>query len=442
MANRESTERLPTALAILAAVSIALACGKAGPNGLPAGTAAATPRPSEAPISAFDADGTAYGFFPTPPEASLESSLAHFEAMARHADFVLFQASIPWEDFAGSVDGESQARTDIKNQVSLARANGMDFIFVVDPLNGLNRGEFIGLPPGWEANFSDSNVRAALSNFALWIAREYKPRYLGLASEINTYADAHPDDSPNYLSLYHRVYDRVKGEFPGIQVFVTFQWEDLNNVFPGAAEGRPAFQTNWDQVEAFEPYLDVWAISSYPYFVFSSQGGIPPDYYSPLLGRTEKPLAVAEGGYTSRPVGPISATPEDQVGYLTAIHDQIGARLAFWAYLLMDDLDMQSIGEPCARRAARSRTWRACACSPPSVCGDRTGRRSRRLRRGTACGGPTEGKPPGDAWGLLFLPGQVDARTADTLPVFQGDRMFPLIQADGGPFPAEIGQHP
>jgi hypothetical protein len=86
----------------------------------------------------------------------------------------------------------------------------------------------------------------------------------------------------------------------------------------------------------------VWAISSYPFIVFKAGSDVPKHYYTPLRARTQKPLAVAEGGYTSRPVGPFTGTPEDQVAYLNAINAQIGERLAFWIYLLINDLDIGS----------------------------------------------------------------------------------------------------
>lgn len=319
-----------------------LACGS-GP-GTP--TALPSPQPAE-PIAAptFDPSRTAYGFFPSPPEASIESILNHFENMGRHADFILVQPNILWEEFVGGVEGESPKREDLRNQITLARANGMGWIFVVDPLNGLNRREFSGLPGGWEASFGNPDVRAAFTNFTLWIVREFQPQYLGLASEINTYLDAFPEDVDNYMSLYRETYDEVKAESPETQVFVTFQWDDLNNMFAPAAEGRPAGQTNWDQVEAFEPRLDVWAISSYPYFVFPSGDQIPPDYYAPLLERTDKPIAVAEGGWSSRPVGQAPGDPVSQTAYLRAIHDQLGERLAFWVYLLLSDFNEESYNE-------------------------------------------------------------------------------------------------
>jgi hypothetical protein len=299
----------------------------------------------EDPTTGFDfgSGDTAFGFFPSPPRATFESVLDHFQRLSEHSDFILVQPNIPWEDFLQGVDGESKAREDIKNQVTLARQFGLGWIFVVDPLNGLNRREFKGLPESWPASFSNPDVRQAFVNFSKWIVREFEPAYLGLASEINTYMDAYPDDVEAYVSLYKETYAQVKSIDPDVRIFVTFQWDDLNNMFPPASEGRAQYATNWDQVEVFEPYLDLWVISSYPYFAFPQGMDIPGDYYAPLLEKTDKPLAVAEGGWSSMPIGPVRGDEAGQEAYLQAIHDQLGERLDFWVYLILSDLDMDSI---------------------------------------------------------------------------------------------------
>lgn len=322
-------------LAILAALLVAaLACG-----GAPAGTPIPIPTLERSP---YDLGRTLYGFFPSPPEVTIESVMATYKAIGEHGDVALLQQSIPWKDFVDSADAQSPAITDIHNQYVLAHQNGLEVIFVVDPLNGLNRREFQGLPFGWEAGFGNGKVRAAFTNYTLRIVREFHPRYLGLGSEINTYADTYPVDFANYRSLYHEVYQLVKAEAPDTQIFVTFQWEELNNLIPSLAQGRP-YQPNWSQMEDFEPELDLWVISSYPFVAFGSGADIPADYYSPLLAQTSKPLAVAEGGFSSRPAGPAPGTPQDQVDTITAIHEQIGGdRLAFWIYLILTDLDLDS----------------------------------------------------------------------------------------------------
>ncbi len=310
----------------------ALACGSGTPG-----------IPPTLQSSVFDSSQTAYGFFPSPPEATLESIFKLFEDLSDHGDFVLIQQNTAWEDFVNGTDGESQTRTDLINQVKLAHQNDLEYIFVLDALNGLNRREFIGLPAGWEASFANPDVRSAYKNYALWVVRNFHPRYLGLASEINTYMDAYPDDAQNFVSLYNEIYALVKAEAPETQIFVSFQWDDLNNMFPQPEEGnRQKFDVNWEQIEVFEPNLDLWVISSYPYFVFPSGSEITTDYYSPLLLRTSKPVAIAEGGYTSRDIGQIISTPEDQVAYLNALHTQLGPRLAFWVNTILNDFNIDS----------------------------------------------------------------------------------------------------
>jgi len=317
---------------LLILVIAVLACGSQTPS---------TPFPTAA-TSIFDSGRTLYGFFPTPPEVSINSVMKIYKDLGSHADFVLLQQNVPWSDFVHTVDGASQKRTDIINQVTLARQNHLDTVFVVDGLDGLNRSQFSGLPFGWKAGFNNPDIRSAYENFALWIVEMFHPRYLGLGSEINTYMDTHPDDGQNFISLYNEIYARVKAEAPDTKIFVTFQWEELNNLIPQIANGRTPLHPNWDQVQAFEPNLDVWAISSYPFVAFKTGADIPADYYAPLLLQTSKPIAVAEGGFTSRSIGPVTGTPEAQVAYLNAIHNQIGSRLAFWVYLLLEDFNLDS----------------------------------------------------------------------------------------------------
>lgn len=311
---------------------LALACGE---------SAQPTPFPTHE-VSAFDKAQTAYGFFPSPPEISMESVLKHYEDLGEYGDFVLFQHPIPWKDFVNGVDGESQARTDIRNQMILASQNGLDAIFIVDPLNGLNRYEFMGLPRGWEASFANPDVRSAFTNYTLWVVREFQPRYLGLSSEINTYLETYPEEVVHYLTLYNEVYNLVKTEAPETQIFVTFQWENLNNLGIFEREGHRAYETKWEQIEMFEPNLDVWAISTYPFVVLSSGADIPNDYYTPLLARTSKPLAIAEGGFPSLASGVFQGSEQSQVDFLNAANDQIGDHLIFWVYLLLNDLNLDS----------------------------------------------------------------------------------------------------
>ncbi len=256
--------------------------------------------------------------------------LATLRGLSRHGDVVLLQRNIPWEDFYKSESAPSRAFSDLANLVRLSREKGLRTIFVVDALNGLDRRAFYGVPAAWgRPSFADARVRRAFKNFALRIVREFHPRYLGLGSEVNTYMAAHPGDAANLVSLYRQTYAAVKNAAPETQIFSTFQWDELR-----LADGG----INWQPIRAFEPQLDLWVISSYPCLWLGSRR-VPADYYSPLADETEKPLAVGEGGCSSRKVGRWPGSDRAQVDYLSAIAEQLGNRLEFWIYLLYNDLD-------------------------------------------------------------------------------------------------------
>ncbi|XOB98949.1 hypothetical protein ACMC9I_02340 [Deinococcota bacterium DY0809b] len=280
------------------------------------------------------------GFFPSPARIEWSSLLATLRGIGRHADAVLLQRNVPWEAFAQDPDAPSRRFADLVNLVRLSREQGLEPIFVVDALNGLDRRTFQGVPAAWgKPSFADPRIRRAFKNFALRIVRTFQPRFLGLGSEVNTYMAAHPEDAPHLVSLYRETYAAVKRASPATRVFTTFQWDELR-----AAPGGP----DWHLIEAFEPRLDLWVISSYPCLWL---GGRPPGsgYYAPLALRTDRPLAVAEGGCASRDSSRRPASEQNPSDYLNAIADQLGPRLAFWIYLLYNDLDLESYREAIGR---------------------------------------------------------------------------------------------
>jgi hypothetical protein len=297
-----------------------------------------------APLSIFDNGGTAYGFFPSSPEITAESLITTIKAIGQHGDIMLNMPQVPWADFIESAEAESQAIEDMRGSIELARQQGLEVIFVIDPLQAFNRRVIATMPEELTgADFATQGVRRAFKNYALRLVREFHPRYLGLASEINTYAHAQPEDFSNYVTLYHETYAAIKTEAPETLLFVTIQWEDLNSV--GLFSDDSAGEIKWDIVDQFEPNLDVYAISTYPYFAFEGAAQIPGDYYSSLLTHTSKPLAIAEGGFLSQDVGGFHGSPQDQIDFLQAIDGQLGGQLAFWVYLIIDDVNIESYAD-------------------------------------------------------------------------------------------------
>jgi hypothetical protein len=243
-----------------------LACGGGSPSPTATPTMAVQPSPTPS-VSVFDAVRTAFGFTPSSPEITAESFTATLQAIGQYGDVILTMPQVPWAEFIHQPDGDSPTIEEMRNTLSFARQYGLETIFVIDPLQSFDRRRIATFPPELAGgNFGTPAVRQAFKNFALRLVHEFQPRYLGLASEINTYADAEPEDFANYLSLYHEVYAAIKSEAPETQIFVTFQWEDLNSVGP-FSDDEPG-RVKWEIVESFEPELDLWAISTYPYFAF------------------------------------------------------------------------------------------------------------------------------------------------------------------------------
>lgn len=286
---------------------------------------------------------TEFGFYGTAPDLTAGSRTRTLRAISRHADALLLQPEVPWAQFLVTPDGRSAVIDGLRATVGQARRAGLAPIIVVDPLKGLDRTRFAPLPAGLgAADFGTPQLRRAYRNFAVRISREFHPRYLGLGAEINTYAAAHPADFPNFVSLYRETYAAVKAQSPSTKVFVSFQWEGLNGLDPRARPANPGPHLNWAPVDAFEPDLDVLAISTYPYFVHGSAAQIPADYYAPLTTRTRGPLAISESGWPSEPTDRFSGSPADQARFLRTVHTQLGSRLAFWVNLMIDDLDVQA----------------------------------------------------------------------------------------------------
>ncbi len=194
----------------------------------PGGSSGRTPTPhgSGSGATGSGSGRTKYGFYTTAPDLTARSRTRTLRAISRHADALLLQPEVPWVQFLSAPDGRSAVIDGLRATVGQARRAGLEPIFVIDPLKGMDRTRFATLPAGLgSADFGTPQLRRAYGNFAVRISREFHPRYLGLGAEINTYAAAHPADFPNFVSLYRETYAAVKAESPSTKVFVSFQWE-------------------------------------------------------------------------------------------------------------------------------------------------------------------------------------------------------------------------
>jgi hypothetical protein len=156
-------------------------------------------------------------------------------------------------------------------------------------------------PPAGLSSFSDPEVRNGVLAWVALLAETFEPRWLNVAVEIDMYSVSRPDDFHNLASLYREMYATIKGRYPDMMVFASFQMELGDRT----------------RVAELADALDLIGISTYPYI---DGGGIPPDDFIDDLTTLGLPMAIAETGYPAADMptirGPREFTPMDQVEYV------------------------------------------------------------------------------------------------------------------------------
>ena len=259
------------------------------------------------------------GFSTVPRELNADAYADTFDLASKYGEMVLIQRTPPWADFLpGASVGNDTAKTTAAERQSIADKK-LKLFFAIDPTDGsTGRDRLAGLPPSLSGkDFGDPAVRAAFIAYARYVAINYKPAYLALGVEMNQYYEKNKADWPNFKSLYSQAYDEVKKISPGTLVTVTFQYEDLQGILPTS----DSHFADWQLLRAFDPKLDILTISTYPSFAFSSAAAIPQNYYSQLRAFTDRPIAIAEMGYSSEAgaSGVNSGTEADQDAFLKRV---------------------------------------------------------------------------------------------------------------------------
>jgi len=225
-----------------------------------------------------------------------------------------------------------------------ARERGFQLVLAVLPVVGPER-DTVALPATYlgPARFSNPDVRRAFLDEVEWLVREIGPDYLSLATEIQGYFLAHPDDYDDFASLAGEAYDLVKAIRPATHVFVYFQYEAIYRDFFGGP--APAAANLRGLLAPFEPRLDLVGLSSYPALLggaAGSAGTLPADYYGRLAGVLTHPLFFAELGYPSQPSLIFLPGSEGDQASFVARWDELVAGLpvegSIWAFLHDPDL--------------------------------------------------------------------------------------------------------
>ncbi|MFQ5380426.1 MAG: hypothetical protein ACE5EF_02215, partial [Dehalococcoidia bacterium] len=181
------------------------------------------------------------------PDAGQAGYAAAFATAAEWGDVVLIQRAPPWDEFreGGHISEATEQLT--RFEQSLVDQYDLRVFFVIDPTDpAVERARLIDVPQeDFARGFEDADLRSALSGYAAYVARNYRPAYLAIGAEIDMYADRNPSQFESFLEAYEESYTVAKAANPATLVFPTFQLEDIEGNFGAAHPPR------WDLLLAF-----------------------------------------------------------------------------------------------------------------------------------------------------------------------------------------------
>jgi hypothetical protein len=146
----------------------------------------------------------------------------------------------------------------------------------------------------WEnLPFDHADVATAYVNYISWLIDQLNPIYVNYGVESNgqLWAEA---DFLKYKSFLSQVYPKLKTKYPNIPFFISFMVDES--------------QKGYTYANQLLPYTDFIGLSAYPYIGVSSSAdgntnpaNFPANYFERFIDLApEKPLAIAETGYTAQ----------------------------------------------------------------------------------------------------------------------------------------------
>jgi len=236
------------------------------------------------------------GFSDVPPELTDEAYVRQFDFAAAYGEAILLQRPPAWADFLPGASVSDALRDEVLAAREAARARDLAVVVALDPFDPANRARLDALPPGYEGrSLADPDLLTAFTAEAEFIARNMRPDFLVLGSEINATYERNPEAYFAFLEAYRAAYDVVKRASPQTQVLVTFQYEELLGVVPELPPHAP----RWELLDDLGLRLDLLGLTSYPSFAYPTARKVPPEYYLQLVEHTDRPVAFVGVGFSS-----------------------------------------------------------------------------------------------------------------------------------------------
>jgi len=236
------------------------------------------------------------GFSDVPAQLTSDAYIRQFDLVANYGEAIMLQRPASWSQFLPDAEVSEALRDEVVAAREAARARDLEMIVALDPFDAGNRARLGGLPAEYEGrSLADRDLRAAFVAEATFIARNMRPEYLVLGTEVNATYERNPEGYFAFLDAYRAAYDAVKEASPQTQVFVTFQYEELLGVVPELPPHAP----RWELLDDFGESIDLLGITSYPSFAYPTARKVPVEYYTQLREHTELPIVFAGVGFAS-----------------------------------------------------------------------------------------------------------------------------------------------
>lgn len=269
--------------------------------------------------------------FGGPVEDWLPQRAAFYAAREAHGRVVSFHFG--WRDPGPSrpACGTVPAIQDLLDQDTAAHR------FTLSIVLGWSEGD--GTPDldcgGGDNTWSNAVTRAKYKDVAVALAARFRPAYLFLGNEVNTWYLGHEADWSRWVTELADVANAVRAASPSTLVGTTYQWEHLRG---GGTKNGWTDPPQWELLTDVAGKIDIVGITTYPYFDVDTPSAIPVNHYAELLARFQGPIALTEIGWRGEAGAPYAGSAADQAAAPAAILDKIpDARLRYATWLFLNE---------------------------------------------------------------------------------------------------------
>jgi hypothetical protein len=279
------------------------------------------------------------GFAANPPKPTTESAVQTITAWSTRADAAIMHNSVPYKVLlTGIADATTYVDTVDLPLANFYRGKGFPLTITVDVTDGLNRAAEAPELVALHRSITEPAVQQVYRDYIKALTSILRPEYLGLAAETNLIRDQAP------AAVYNALVQMTNAAASDVRALGGKQPLLYASIQADEAWGPPpaAYRGAEKDFQDFS-FMQVVAISSYPYFFFSDPDDIPLDYYTRVANGRTLPVMVVEGGWTSAAVSTVQSTPAKQARYLRRQERLLDSAKAIAVFqLTYTDLDISA----------------------------------------------------------------------------------------------------